>query len=227
MYMELLCCHHCWFCMTEKAESWTVSGPRISQQQHPPHIKWAPCTEPVFRTGCSSHTTASVVVGGMCLWLISVFQVQASLLGGDTRHHHIQPHHARSNKSGQYLCHLSDEEYHVIVGARPCCRYQRLAGAGGMRRFWIHARLFIIHLEWEALWLGTCLHLSPVAAHRSVRQQSIAIWFEPLRRGKGHAKNSTAKCFRETTNPEIQLSSFGFYFLSQYKLKVTIRKKIF
>lgn len=65
--------------------------------------------------------------------------------------------------------------------------------------------------------LGTGLHLSPVAAHRSVRQQSIAIWFEPQRRGIGHAKNSTAKCFRETTNPEIQLSS--------YKLKDTIRKK--
>lgn len=52
--------------------------------------------------------------------------------------------------------------------------------------------------------LGTCPHPSPVAARGSVKLQSIAIRFEPLRPEKGHAINSTAKRFRETTNPEIK-----------------------
>lgn len=176
----------------------------------------------MFRPGCWSHVTAGAVVGGMCFWLISVFQVQASLLSGDTRHHHIQPHHARSNKSGQYVCRLPEKESRVIVGARLCRRYQWPAGVFvGC----VHVQRFKIHLEWKAPWLyflplavhslGTCPHPSPVATRASVKLQSIAIRFEPLRPEKGHAKNSTAKRFRETTNPEIKLSLFCFYFLSQ------------
>lgn len=147
----------------------------------------------MFRPGCWSHVTAGAVVGGMCFWLISVFQVQASLLSGDTRHHHIQPHHARSNKSGQYVCRLPEKESRVIVGARLCRRYQWLAGVFvGC----VHVRRFKIHLEWKAPWLyflplavhslGTCPHPSPVAARASVKLQSIAIRFEPLRPEKGH-----------------------------------------
>lgn len=52
------------------------------------------------------------------VWLITVFvfQVQASLLRGHTWHHHLQSHHVRSNKSGQYECRPTEENSSVIIG---------------------------------------------------------------------------------------------------------------
>lgn len=74
--------------------------------------------------------------------------------------------------------------------------------------------------------LGTCPHPSPVAARASVKLQSIAIRFEPLRPEKGHAKNSTAKRFRETTNPEIKLSLFLLLFSFTVKDSRTLYQKM-
>lgn len=54
---------------------------------------------------CGWWFHVQLVMGMLCFWLIpiSVFQVQKSLLSGDAWHYHLQPYHARSNKSGQYV----------------------------------------------------------------------------------------------------------------------------
>lgn len=76
---------------------------------------------------CALFTTSSVwclvLVGvdkeyiHLRVWLITVFvfQVQASLLRGHTWHHHLQSHHVRSNKSGQYECRPTEENSSVII----------------------------------------------------------------------------------------------------------------
>lgn len=59
--------------------------------------------------------------------LISVFQVQASLLSGHPRHHHLQPHHARSNKPGQFVV----EHLPVCVSFRILCQTAAWQGLVG------------------------------------------------------------------------------------------------
>lgn len=100
---------------------------------------------------CALFTTSSVwclvLVGvdkeyiHLRVWLITVFvfQVQASLLRGHTWHHHLQSHHVRSNKSGQYECRPTEENSSVIIGCffNLHCGYQYQPDVCGMCCSWL------------------------------------------------------------------------------------------